>query len=237
MKQTLHFPNLSPEKATSALNRIVWFDGLENTTNPSSILREFHAFVVPAVYADGNLRNLSMEGSVETGTAVDAIGKMSNTVAIGLFLCLIPISAGFAISSTVGYASVFLSFVILVLAPWFLWKKKLSVISNALSTAEFVNDEESIWFADQGMFGWVEWWLGLFLIPLILIGIGYVMDNEFTIAEEYHGILANAFIAGLVLLVIVTPIVLILNSIFQTISYLIPSWLIPQTDNDNVEEE
>lgn len=199
MKQILNFPNLPPEKARSALNRIVWFDGFENNTNPSSILREF---------------SVSVASDEKDGCYVKAEGKMSNTVAAGLFISpIVVLSIFVAVNSTFGYISAAILFGILVIAPWILGKRKLSIISTALSTTDFVNSDDGVYIADQGNLEWLEWWLGLFVLPLTLVGIGGYMEYKDVI--DYSGIeviqstLANAFIAGVVLLVVGFPLLII----------------------------
>ena len=198
MKQILNFPNLPPEKARSALNRIVWFDGLENNTNPSSILREF---------------SVSIAADEKDGCYVKAEGKMSNTVAVGLFISPLVVLASLLVSSAFAYVSAAILFGILVIAPWVLGKRKLSIISTALSTTDFVNSDDGVYIADQGNLEWLEWWLGLFVLPLTLVGIGGYMEYKDVI--DYSGIeviqstLANAFIAGVVLLVVGYPLLII----------------------------
>ena len=76
-----------------------------------------------------------------------------------------------------------------------------------------MNSDDAIYIADQGNLEWLEWWLGLFVLPLTLVGIGGYMEYKDVI--DYSGIeviqstLANAFIAGVVLLVVGYPLLII----------------------------
>ena len=212
MKTSFRVENSNSETVESALHRVYWRQGFTLVPfDPSTIIAGFAITVAD----EGNDCLVGTRSYVSDLVALLHFVAICSNILIWVFLGFFPFIAGLSFTTA-----------ILVGIPYLVNIRNNQIIHEILSDRSFLSKEfEGIRFANRGLVDYLENWVGLVCIPIVLFILSCVINISFTedddniqslfypFSETLAIFLADAFVLGF-LIVMAMPIFFLIGLIY-----------------------